>query len=287
MSTPITAAERHKRMPARGHAASLVLGAARIEAEEADDWRDSSRADDYRAQALAPLSGEMIVHGAGGELVPTDSGKGAAEWRLLDTVENPNYVTADASRGRLDLAQQAGALEEALDAADTIEARDSLERMLAHQLATVHVSAMKMSADLNRRLDYLANVRGEESERVNIQATRLAGAVGRLMSTYQQGMMTLQRFRSGGSKPSLCSTSKQIRAVGWSSPARSDGGRGGRRPAKTRANARRRGGRSLLRGPARVLWPPLLAPACSFDSCHFQPLIGRARLDDASTHSCM
>src|SRR5215212_10569309 len=127
VSAPITAAERHKRMPARGHAASLVLGAARIEAEEADDWRDSSLAEGYRAQALAPLSGEMIVHGAGGELVPRDSGKGAAEWRLLDTVQNPNYVTADASRGRLDLAQQAGALEEALDAADTIEARDSLE----------------------------------------------------------------------------------------------------------------------------------------------------------------
>src|SRR5215207_7292735 len=54
VSAPITAAERHKRMPARGQAASLVLGAARIEAEEADDWRDSSLADGYRAQALAP-----------------------------------------------------------------------------------------------------------------------------------------------------------------------------------------------------------------------------------------
>jgi len=40
------AAERHKPMPARGHAASLVLG-ARIEAEEADDWRQSSLADDW------------------------------------------------------------------------------------------------------------------------------------------------------------------------------------------------------------------------------------------------
>src|SRR3954467_13234494 len=198
VTAPVTAAERHKRMPARGHAASLVLGAARIDAEAADDGRDSNSAEGYRAKAMAPLSAELVVRGAGGELVPMDSGKGAAEWRLLDTVQNPNYVTADASRGRLDLAQQAGALEEALDAADTIEARDSLERMLAHQLATVHVSAMKMSADLNRRLDYLANVRGEESERVNIQATRLAGAVGRMMSTYQQGMMTLQRFRSGG-----------------------------------------------------------------------------------------
>ena len=65
VSAPVTAAERHKRMPARGHAASLVLGAARIEAEEADDWRQSSLADDCRAQALAPLSGEMIVHRAG------------------------------------------------------------------------------------------------------------------------------------------------------------------------------------------------------------------------------
>src|SRR3954470_15245377 len=199
VSTPITAAERHKRMPTRGHAASLVLGAARIEAEEADDRRDSSLADGYRAQALAPLSGEMIVHGAGGELVPTDSGKGAAEWRLLDTVDNPNYVTADASRGRLDLAQQTGALEEALDAADTIEARDSLERMLAHQLATAHVSAMKLSAEMNKQIDHALVTRGAgENERATLNATRLAGAVGRLMSTYQQGLVTLQRLRSGG-----------------------------------------------------------------------------------------
>jgi hypothetical protein len=268
VSTPITAAERHKRMPARGHAASLVLGAARIEAEEADDWRESSRADDYRAQALAPLSGEMIVHGAGGELVPTDSGKGAAEWRLLDTVDNPNYVTADASRGRLDLAQQAGALEEALDAADTIEARDSLERMLAHQLATLHVSAMKMSADLNRRLDYLANVRGEESERVNIQATRLANAVGRLMSTYQQGMMTLQRFRSGGSKPSLCSTSKQIRAVGWSSPARSG----------------EREGYSRGEGPEMTKEPQAPFRCERLDGANAAPRCGARRRDGGSCH---
>jgi len=104
-----------------------MLGAARLEAEAADDRRDNSDADTYRAQALAPLSADLIVPGVGGELVPTDSGKGAAEWQLLNTLENPSYVTADASRARLDLAQQAGALEEALDAADTIGARDSLD----------------------------------------------------------------------------------------------------------------------------------------------------------------
>src|SRR3954452_19680591 len=99
VSTPITAAERHKRMPARGHAASFVLGAARIEAEEADDWRDSSLAEGYRAQALAPLSGEMIVHGAGGELVPRDSGKGVAEWRLPKTLREPDLRPGGGGRG--------------------------------------------------------------------------------------------------------------------------------------------------------------------------------------------
>ena len=234
----------------------------------------SSRADDYRAQALAPLSGEMIVHGAGGELVPTDSGKGAAEWRLLDTADNPNYVTADASRGRLDLAQQAGALEEALDAADTIEARDSLERMLAHQLATAHVSAMKMSADLNRRLDYLANVRGEESERVNIQATRLAGAVGRLMSTYQQGNDDTATFPIGGQQTVVVQhvqanrgsrvvvAGKVGRGAWWSTPSQD---------ARKCSTARW----SLIapRACPSFMASPL-APACLFDSCHFQPLIG-------------
>src|SRR3954447_9472304 len=90
--------------------------ASRLRRRTTGEIRASPRG--YRAQALAPLSGEMIVHGAGGELVPRDSGKGVAEWRLLNTVENPNYVTADGSRGRLDLAQEAGALGEALDAAD-------------------------------------------------------------------------------------------------------------------------------------------------------------------------
>src|SRR3954452_4683920 len=83
-SAPVTAAERHKRMPARGHAATLVLGAARIEAEAADDWRESNSAEGYRAKALAPLTAELVVRGAGGELVPTDSGKSAPEWRLLN-----------------------------------------------------------------------------------------------------------------------------------------------------------------------------------------------------------
>jgi len=50
-------------------------------------------------------------------------------------IENPDHVAAGASRERLELADAAGALVVALDAADTIEARDSLEKMAVHQMA--------------------------------------------------------------------------------------------------------------------------------------------------------
>ena len=51
---------------------------------------------------------------------------------------------------------------------------------------------------MNRQADYLANVRGEEQERANVQVTRLAGAAARMMTTFQQGLLTLQRIRTGG-----------------------------------------------------------------------------------------
>ena len=35
-------------------------------------------------------------------------------------------------------------------------------------------------------------------ERLNIETCRLAGAVTRMMNTFQQGMLTLQRVRTGG-----------------------------------------------------------------------------------------
>jgi hypothetical protein len=201
-SPPLSGAERFKRAPPHGHAAAMLLGADRIAAEEAYTTFgevEHSNATAYRERGLMPMSEDMVVVGVGGELVPTDCGEGAREWRLLNTLDNPTYVTADASRSRLDLAQQAGSLEGALDAAETIEARDSLERMLAHQLATAHTAAMKLSAEMNKQIDHALRTRGEgENERAILNATRLAGAVGRIMSSYQQGMLTVQRLRSGG-----------------------------------------------------------------------------------------
>src|SRR5215207_10019624 len=72
---------------------------------------------------------------------------------LRNTVEHPHYVTADAGRDRLDLASKAGMLELALDTVETIQAENSLEKMLAHQLAAAYHSSMALTAQLNRCIE--------------------------------------------------------------------------------------------------------------------------------------
>ena len=191
--------------PAVRRAGQMVLGAARVAAEAASHRGDRVRMD--YAQRLTADVQKRIAHapdymgevGVGGELVPASiMGENSRMLELADTVRDPSYITVDASRDRLDLAHGAAALESALDAAESINASNSLEKMLAHQLAAGHRSAMKLVAETNRQADYLANVRGEEQERVNVQVTRLAGATARMMTTFQQGLLTLQRMRTGG-----------------------------------------------------------------------------------------
>jgi hypothetical protein len=57
-----------------------------------------------------------------------------------------------------------------------------------------------MMAQLDRRLSVMANLSPThpETAAVNVDACRLPGAVGRLMNSYQSGMLALERVRSGG-----------------------------------------------------------------------------------------
>jgi hypothetical protein len=55
---------------------------------------------------------------------------------LIDTVRSkPDMVTAHASLARLELVAQTGALDLAVDTAETIKARNSLEKMLGSSIA--------------------------------------------------------------------------------------------------------------------------------------------------------
>src|SRR5262249_49492165 len=87
-------------------------------------------------------------------------------------------------------------------------AQDSLEKMLAHQMAVLHCGMMRAAARMNEELDaagvidpkHAAGVmdpnKREAAEAANVRACRLAGAKSRMSAT----LLNLQRKRTGGNQ---------------------------------------------------------------------------------------
>jgi hypothetical protein len=74
-----------------------------------------------------------------------------------------------------------------------------MEAMLAHQLAAVHRGSMKLMVQLDRETETLAvAVDAAHKEATNVRVARLVNATSRMMTTFQQGMLTLDRIRNGG-----------------------------------------------------------------------------------------
>jgi hypothetical protein len=117
----------------------------------------------------------------GGEVLPQH------DIQLIDTLAAPGATALDASANRLDLITNLGAdvAAMALDASETMGANNSLEKMLAHQLAVCHDGAMRFSAKANLEQDPLHLV-------------RLMNLANRSMETFQKGLLTLKRLRSSG-----------------------------------------------------------------------------------------
>jgi hypothetical protein len=148
------------------------------------------------AQAREKLPEPEI--GTGGELLQQ---RGASGY-LYNTLDHPDFITADASAQRMHLAKDAGALALGVDMADTIQAANSAEQMLAHQLAAAHAGAMRLMGQVtNMTMMQATAMRTDDS--TNLRVTRLAGAASRLMMAFQQGLVTLDKLRAGGKQTIL------------------------------------------------------------------------------------
>jgi hypothetical protein len=67
-------------------------------------------------------------------------------------------------------------------------------------MAVLHRGMMRAASRMNEEL-YAAAGRDEgRREAANVRACRLAGAISRLSASYQQGLLTLQRKRTGGNQ---------------------------------------------------------------------------------------
>jgi hypothetical protein len=165
----------------------------RFELAEADDMEDAA------ANFLDPLSHVTGRHsvGNGGELVLRTREAMARVPGIIDTLrESPDVLNTTASRERLELAGNVGVLTIGVDAAQTIGARNSLEKMLAHQMAATHSLAMRFgsrAADMLRRHESAPG-----NQALSVEACRLANTTARLMGAYQDGLVALERFRRGG-----------------------------------------------------------------------------------------
>jgi hypothetical protein len=188
--------EATQRYPTRDTArAYLLLNSAEAKRKYADEIanrdhigarmeRNDAANMERRALATLELQPGFVERGTGGELTlpPEDR---ADRLGHLDLVKDPDWVELYASRERIELLSKAQAFNLGADAADSIKAQDSTEKMLAHQMAAAHRAA----------LDLL----GKSAEQRNtVEQARLANTAARLMDTYQRAMLTLKRYRSDG-----------------------------------------------------------------------------------------
>ena len=149
--------------------ASLKAKRAAARKPESLDEAVSNRTDEVlaRLEAEAALKApERLISACGEAIRP-------AFFRLstVDTLQNPNMVNVIASEHRIDLAAgvDSRVAVAPVDAAQSAQAENSLEKMLCHQMAAMHRAAMKLTAwSLNASLP-------------PVEVARLSNAAARMM----------------------------------------------------------------------------------------------------------
>lgn len=180
------------------------------------------KADGDERRAVVSLTPECwpdlqpLKVGNGGELVPS-SADVFEDIGILDTVTaSPDLIVAKASVDRLRLAGGADALALAVDTARSIKPRNSLEKMMAHQMAAMHHIGMRLLGKVNAEIDRIDGLSMSPAQRqvASVEASRLTNAAARAFGSYQDGMLALQRIRTGGKQTVQVTHVHQQVAVG-------------------------------------------------------------------------
>lgn len=173
--------------------------------------------------------------GNGGELIVATQEATANVPGIIDTVrESPDLLTATASRRRLELAGGVDALTIGVDAAESIKARNSLEKMLAHEMAAAHSLAMRFGARASELVDRLQHAPAHHNQALSVEACRLANTAARMMGTFQEALVTLERFRRGGRQTVKVVHQTVAVAPGGQAVVAAGGVKGGGRKSKGR-----------------------------------------------------
>lgn len=128
------------------------------------------------------VSGEVVLPK---EERPDSSGGSA----LRNTLATPDTAAIVASMERTDLLTRCGTdvLALGIDAAQSIPEANSLEKMLAHQMALAHKASFRVMESALEQRD-------------SVEMARLINASCRLMTTFQQGLLAINRVHNGGNQ---------------------------------------------------------------------------------------
>ena len=132
--------------------------------------------------ALAPL--KPLKTGAGGEIIPPAS---LGHHGLEDRLKQPDLLDVDVTIKRTQLADDAGVFEMAIETAESVKAKGSVQKMLSHQLAGAHHHAMRLLGEADKQRDPMIKA-------------KLMNTSTRLMEAFCKGALTLQKLQMGASQ---------------------------------------------------------------------------------------
>ena len=160
----------------------------RVAASTTDPIRracDLGESDDLASQSMALMTpSSPLKTSFGGEVIPTvDQGLPGLELALKE----PDLLDVEVTIQRTQLADRAGVFEMALEASESVRAKNSIQRMQAHQLALAHKYAMELMADASKQRDPIIKV-------------KLINCSARLMDAYSKGALALQRLQQGANQ---------------------------------------------------------------------------------------
>jgi len=168
---------------------------------------------------------ERIVGSNRTEIVPApEPGESCsnAHLCLVDTLETPNMIAVAASEQRADALTHANVLSLALDAAESAQASNSIEKMLCHQMAALHDSGMQLLV----RVVEIPNL-------PIVEHARLVNAAARVFEVYQSACLTLQKLKTKGQQHVVVSYQQVNVAPGGKALVAGRVGRGSRRRGRS------------------------------------------------------
>jgi len=160
----------------------------------------SIRANQLKKEAEKILSLDGLLElGTGNEALPPEVEDAREDefYYIRETLKSrPDFINLDASTRRMELLFNLDCLDMGVDTAQSINAKNSLEKMLAHQATVCHYLSMIF---LNRAINPRYNDFQSLSAKMHVEIqTKLINTSIRLMKTFYLSLQTLQKIRSGG-----------------------------------------------------------------------------------------